>query len=493
MHHNRIANPIHTGLLVLGLSGMSCLAQPTLIWSDEFDGTSLDLTKWEPMIGNGQAYGISGWGNNELQYYTNRSQNITVANGELTITARRENYQGYQYTSARLRTMGKADFTYGRMEARLKLPSTQGIWPAFWMLPTNSPYGGWAAGGEIDIMEKINDSSVVHGTIHYGGQWPNNTNRGAGTSPGVDLVNTFHTYAIEWDEDSITWFFDGQPYNTINATQWYSENAPGDPNAPFDVPFHFLLNVAVGGNWPGYPDGSSVFPQRMVVDYVRVYSLSDEPVAQQPFNPSVLELPGRLEMEEYDLGGQGVAYSDADSQNQGGAFRPGDGVDIENTTGGGYNIGYVRPNEWTEYTVDFPKTGTYLLRARYASNSIGGTFGFSIDGQDVSGDITGLTTGGWQSWTTLDGQIQIDQTGEQVLRWENRSTATQFEYNLDWVEFFPRVMAMAEPATLLDNGDIQAFVANFLAFDPVADFNGDGVLDNADIGAFVQEYLAWIN
>ena len=465
--------------------------QPTLIWADEFDGTALDLTKWEPMIGNGQAYGIPGWGNNELQYYTDRPQNITVDNGILTITARRENYAGYNYTSARLRTLNKGDFLYGRIEARIKLPSTQGIWPAFWMLPTNSIWGGWAAGGEIDIMEKVNTSNTIHGTLHFGGQWPDNTSAGGSFNPGVDVSSGFHTYSIEWDETDIFWFFDGQPYGRLRSSQWWSANGPGDPNAPFDQRFHMLLNVAVGGNWPGNPNGSSSFPQTMEVDYVRVYTY-DEPIAQQPYTETAPSVPARIQMEEFDLGGAGVSYFDAEVANLGGAFRPEEGVDIENTVGGGYNIAYVRAGEWAEYTVNFPKAGTYEVRARFASDSLGGSFGFSSDGQDISGSITGFTTGGWQNWTNLQGQIVIDTPGEQVIRWENRSPAG-LEYNLDWIEIYPKVGGLSEPATILDNGDIQAFIQAFLNGDLNADFNNDGILDNADIGAFVGEYLFWVS
>ena len=238
----------------------------TLVWSDEFDGTAVDTTKWEFMIGDGSAFGIPGWGNNELQYY--RSQNATVANGELTITARQEWFGGKQYTSARLRTINRADFTYGRFEMRAKLPTGQGMWPAFWMLPTNSPYGGWAAGGEIDIMEMVgNQPDTIHGTIHYGGPWPENTRSGASTNLAPGTGTDWHTYAVEWDQGIIRWFVDGQLYST--RTSWYSTN--GSFPAPFDVDFHMLLNLAVGGDWPGPPNGSTQFPQEYVIDYVRVY------------------------------------------------------------------------------------------------------------------------------------------------------------------------------------------------------------------------------
>ena len=142
----------------------SAVGQTTLVWSDEFDGPTVDPANWEFMIGNGAEYGIPGWGNNELQYYTSRAQNVYVSGGALHIVARRESYAGYEYTSARLRTMNRREFLYGRIEARMILPSGQGLWPALWMLPTNSPYGGWAASGEIDIMESVNIPTRVYGT-----------------------------------------------------------------------------------------------------------------------------------------------------------------------------------------------------------------------------------------------------------------------------------------------------------------------------------------
>ena len=237
-----------------------------LVWSDEFNGTAVDTTKWEYMIGDGSTYGIPGWGNNEKQYY--RAENATVANGELTITAKQEWFGGKQYTSARLRTLNRGDWTYGRFEMRAKLPVGQGMWPAFWMLPSNSPYGGWAAGGEIDIMESSGNSpETIHGTIHYGGEYPANTYSGNTTNLPAGTAGNWHVYAVEWQEGVIRWFVDGQLYST--KTSWYSTN--GAYPAPFNVDFHMLLNLAVGGWFPGDPDGTTVFPQELVVDYVRVY------------------------------------------------------------------------------------------------------------------------------------------------------------------------------------------------------------------------------
>lgn len=229
------------------------------------------------MLGNGGAYGIPGWGNNELQYY--RSENATVANGALTITARQENFAGYNYTSARLRTRNLGDWKYGRFEMRAKLPVTQGMWPAFWMLPTDEVYGGWAASGEIDIMESLgHEPERIYGTIHYGGSYPENTFSGNTTWLAPNSATDFHVYAIEWEEGEIRWYVDGQLYST--KTDWYSSGIPFP--APFDQRFHLLLNVAVGGNFPGNPDGSTVLPQEYIIDYVRVYQLAvdvDPPLA----------------------------------------------------------------------------------------------------------------------------------------------------------------------------------------------------------------------
>lgn len=235
-----------------------------LVWSDEFDGTQLNMNNWSYQI-------MGDGGNNEWQYYTSRPANSWVRDGYLTIQAKKEDYYAegrtYHYTSARLRTAGKQDFLYGRMEARIKLPKGQGIWPAFWMMPTDSVYGGWAASGEIDIMESINQATSVYGTLHYGGNWPENTSSGCSYSNETDYSQAFHVYAIEWDPAFFKWYVDGQLY--CMKTNWWS--SAGQYPAPFDQPFHFILNVAVGGNWPGYPDTATIFPQSMDVDYVRVY------------------------------------------------------------------------------------------------------------------------------------------------------------------------------------------------------------------------------
>lgn len=244
------------------LSAQSC---PTVVWADEFDGTSLDLSKWEPQIGDGCDIGLCGWGNNELQYY--KAENATVSNGTLKITAKEERVKNKQYTSARLRTLNQGDFYFGRMEARIKLTEGQGIWPAFWMLPTDEVYGGWPQSGEIDIMENVgHEPARVHGTIHYGQPYPDNSSTGAHYDlPSGKFSDGFHTFAIEKEQGVIRWYVDDVLYSTKTPSDT-------DPEIwPFDERFHFLLNVAVGGNWPGNPDETTVFPQVLEADYVRVY------------------------------------------------------------------------------------------------------------------------------------------------------------------------------------------------------------------------------
>lgn len=239
----------------------------TLVWEDDFTGAGLNLSKWSVQTGDGCDLGICGWGNNELQWY--QSANAVVADGLLTITARREASGGKNYTSARIRTAGKGDWTYARVEVRARLPRGQGIWPAIWMLPTDNVYGSWPASGEIDIMELVGDEpATVHGTLHYGGVWPNHIFSGDSfTLAEGTFADEFHVFALEWEAGEIRWYVDDTLYQTQN--QW-STTAASFP-APFDRRFHLLINLAVGGNWPGNPDSTTEFPQRLEVDWVRVY------------------------------------------------------------------------------------------------------------------------------------------------------------------------------------------------------------------------------
>ncbi|MNI14778.1 Beta-glucanase precursor [compost metagenome] len=236
-----------------------------LAWSDEFDGTSLNTSNWTAEIGTG----VSGWGNNELQYYTNRPQNLQVTGGNLVITALKESYNGSSYTSARIKTQGKKSFTYGKIEARIKLPSGQGLWPAFWMLGTNidAPGVGWPKCGETDIMERVNNNAFVNGTVH----WDANGQADYGQISGNLDFSQYHVYSIEWDAKYIRWFVDGNKFN-----EFYIENGTGNTEE-FQKPSFLLLNLAVGGNWPGSPDAATPFPAKMLVDYVRVYQASNAP------------------------------------------------------------------------------------------------------------------------------------------------------------------------------------------------------------------------
>ena len=247
-----------------------------LVWSDEFDGQSIDLEKWSYETGTGNW----GWGNNESQFYTNNSNNSYIENGNLVIKAIQENYAGSNYTSARMVTRNKGDWTYGRFEIRAKLPSGVGTWPAIWMMPTNSEYGGWPDSGEIDIMEHVGfDPGVIHANCHNDTyNWNGGIPPTGGEINVNDFSQNFHVYALEWNENSIKWFVDETLYFT------YSNIGQGWSTWPYDKDFYIILNIAIGGVWGGQQGiDNSIFPQTMEVDYVRVYTQNDNYIP--PANP----------------------------------------------------------------------------------------------------------------------------------------------------------------------------------------------------------------
>ena len=236
-----------------------------LVWSDEFnqaEGSAPDASKWSYEMGG------NGWGNNELEYYTDRTNNVRIEDGKLVIEARAEAFSGKNYTSARLLTKGKWSWTYGRIEARIKIPRGQGIWPAFWMLGTNIGAAGWPACGEIDIMENIGrEPALIHGTVHGPGYSGSGGIGGPAALPGgAVFADGFHVYAIECESNRISWFVDDQPYFNLTPAR-----LPQKAQWGFNQPKFLLLNLAVGGAWPGNPNAETTFPQRLVVDYVRIY------------------------------------------------------------------------------------------------------------------------------------------------------------------------------------------------------------------------------
>jgi beta-glucanase (GH16 family) len=232
----------------------------SLVWEDDFEGTTLNSSNWTYEIGNGQ----SGWGNNELQYY--REENTSLVDGHLVITAKRETVNGFQFTSSRIVTQRKRDFQYGRIDIRAALPQGQGIWPALWMLGSNFNTVGWPASGEIDIMEMIGGNgreNTVHGTVHWRNEGQHAQAGGSRTLPASTFVGRFYVFSIVWDEASIVWL--------VNNNEFYRINTTPEELDEFRNEFFFIFNLAVGGNWPGNPSSSTTFPQRLIVDYVRVF------------------------------------------------------------------------------------------------------------------------------------------------------------------------------------------------------------------------------
>ena len=242
-----------------------------LVWSDEFDQNGLpDAAKWGYDAGDG-CPDLCGWGNNELQFYTTgKEENARVEDGHLIIEAHQAKTGSRDYSSARLVSKKKGDWTYGKILVRAKLPSGKGVWPAIWMLPTDWEYGGWPSSGEIDIMEFVGyQPDSLFGSIHtkrFNGRVGTQVTKGIYSNT---LSSDFHEYGIEWDKDKIDFLFDGQIFQT------FTNRKEGSDAWPFDKDFHLIMNVAVGGNWGGkHGVDTSIWPQRMIVDYVRVYQLS---------------------------------------------------------------------------------------------------------------------------------------------------------------------------------------------------------------------------
>jgi beta-glucanase (GH16 family) len=239
-----------------------------LIWFDNFDGDSIYYSKWECEIN------AFGGGNQELQIYTDRPENVRVEDGLLVLEARNDKFgiagTVRDYSSGRIRSKHRGDWKFGRFEVRAKMPKGQGLWPAIWLLPTKETYGSWASSGEIDMVEfKGQNTKEIFGTIHFGSVWPKNKSTGTTYRlPEGDFAEAFHKFSIEWTNESITWFVDDVKFQRLDS--WSSDAAPFP--APFDQPFHMVLNLAVGGQFVGpVSNDPKIFPAKLLIDYVRVY------------------------------------------------------------------------------------------------------------------------------------------------------------------------------------------------------------------------------
>ncbi|KRB02392.1 carbohydrate-binding protein [Lysobacter sp. Root690] len=351
-----------------------------LVWSDEFNGSI--GPDWVFETGNGS----SGWGNNELEYY--RRENAGIENNALAITARREDFGGFRYTSARMKTQGIRNFKYGKIEARMKLPSFMGAWPAFWALGANLPQVGWPDSGEIDIMEHVNNEDRTYGTIHWRDHNGNYAQYGGNT---LLSVTDWHVYSVEWDANAIRWYVDGNKFheasiqNSVNGTEEFHRD------------FFLLLNFAIGGNWPGFNVDESKLPAKMLVDYVRVYNAG----GSSPWSRT-------LEAESF------AAQS---------------GVQVEACSEGGSNVGWIDSGDWLSYSnVNFPSSGSYRVEYRVSSPG-GGALSLDLNaGGTVLGQVQVPATGGWQNWQTVAHTVNVN-AGTYNLG----VYAQQGGWNINWI------------------------------------------------------------
>ncbi|MDR7272462.1 beta-glucanase (GH16 family) [Pelomonas saccharophila] len=444
-------------------------AQWQLVWSDEFNGS----------IGPNWVFetGAGGWGNNELQYY--RRENATIENNALVITAKRENFGGASYTSARMKTQGLKTFKFGRIEARMKLPAFLGAWPAFWMLGANLPQVGWPASGEIDVMEHVNDEQKVYGTIH----WQDNNGQYAQYGGNIGTtVTDWHVYAVEWDANAIRWYVDG--------TKYHEANIAGGVNGTdeFQKDFFLLLNFAIGGNWPGFNVNTAALPAKMYVDYVRVYAPAAGGVAtvyqdcnyagyaaalpEGSYTLTQLQARGVRDNDLSSLrvnAGYQVQLFDGDNftgtsvtrtadtgclvdqgfndratsaivskvttawsrQIEAEAYNAMAGVQLEACTEGGQNVGYIDNGDWMAYnSVTFPSSGSYRVEYRVAA-AVGGTLSLDLNAGSIQlGQVGVPNTGGWQNWTTISHTVNINAGTYNVGVF-----AQQGGWNINWIKF----------------------------------------------------------
>lgn len=467
-----------------------------LVWQDEFtNGIGPD---WVFETGNG------GWGNNELQYY--RQQNATVENGNLVITAKRESFGGSNYTSARMKTQGRKSWKYGKIEARIAMPSFQGIWPAFWMLGDNISSVGWPSCGEIDIMEHVNGGGQVVGTVH----WEQNGH--ASYSGYTDTnITTYHLYTVEWDENLIKWFVDGVKYHEVNIAGGVNGTSEFHNN------FFILLNLAVGGNWPGFNIDNNGFPARMLIDYVRVYQKGVNPpsngvatvykhcnyggyaVSLPEGNYTLGQLQARgvldndissvkvqsgYEMVLYandNFAGNSIVISGDDTclvdnnfndvatsvrvrtitNNssvliQAENYSAMNGVQTEPTTdtGGGLNVGYADTGDWMAYNgITFPSSGSYLIEYRVASAVNGAALSADLNAGAIPlGNVAVPNTGGWQNWQTVSHTVNVN-AGTYNFGIYIQSSGV----NLNWIRI-TKVGAITSRNTATSNEDTKALV-----------------------------------
>jgi beta-glucanase (GH16 family) len=459
-------------LTALSLCAVGAQAQNwQLAWSDEFDGTI--GPSWVFETGNGSG----GWGNNELQYY--RRENAAIENNALVITARREDFGGFRYTSARMKTQGVRNFRYGRIEARMRLPSFMGAWPAFWMLGSNLPQVGWPDSGEIDVMEHVNNEDRTYGTIH----WRDHNGNYAQYSGNTPVtVQDWHVYAVEWDANAIRWYVDGNKFheasiqNSVNGTEEFHRD-------------HFLLlNFAIGGNWPGFVVDESRFPSKMYVDYVRVFTPGSTPTGvatvfqhcaytgygvglpEGSYTRAQLVSRGVVDNDLSSLrvnAGYQVTLFDGDNFTGASVTKSADttclvadgfndratsavvsrvtapftrtleaesfslqlGTQLEACSEGGQNVGWIDTGDWLAYNnIAFPSSGNYRVEYRVASAG-GGRLSLDLNGGGILlGEVAVPATGGWQTWTTVSHTVSIAAGTYNVGVF-----AQQGGWNLNWI------------------------------------------------------------